>query len=257
MILFIIICAFASTNAHTSSFYIPIREKSAIFNQEISTNLIEDVVEFHTPAHNNVLETFKIQDFKNNVQAFCMPQKKECFVSELNRTHYPNAGQMMESFAHVWNTDVIGMDSEHTHTLHQRWYKSAAVQSLSEFSTRMRQFLHSYGYPIFQLKKIEDDALILEDDTDIVSRPERTLIPNNKQCDPGVTPVRRYGYTLTNGCDWLYFCDTTTNVLEGNHLGTQINGCTNTHVRDQVFYSCLCCPNAHRVSDCLVCNAVH
>jgi hypothetical protein len=36
------------------------------------------------------------------MQAFCMPAKQECYVSSLNTTLYPNAGQMMEGFAHVW-----------------------------------------------------------------------------------------------------------------------------------------------------------
>ncbi|XP_062595240.1 uncharacterized protein LOC134256571 [Saccostrea cucullata] len=238
---------FSIAKAHISTFHIPVLENANIFNQMIRTNLIDDVVEFHTPAHNEILETFKIQDFKQGLQAFCMPAKHECFVSHLNKSHYPNAGHMMEGFAHVWNNGLNWMTSKNTQTIQQRWIKTHSA--IPNTSTHINKFLALHGFPVYKLEKIPDDAVLLKD----VSH-RRDLIDADKQCAPGIRPIRRYGYTKTGGCDWLYFCPTSTETSR-TQVKTNI-GCENKHITDQIFYSCLCCPGVQLKHNCLFCDEI-
>lgn len=50
-------------NNYFQTFDLHVSEKGALFDQNIETDIINDVIYYHTPAHNDLDEMYKVQDF--------------------------------------------------------------------------------------------------------------------------------------------------------------------------------------------------
>ncbi|XP_076078925.1 uncharacterized protein LOC143048970 [Mytilus galloprovincialis] len=89
-------------------------EGNARYLENIEANLAENTVKIHTPAHNDVMESYLLQDFRQGKQMKCLPALKQCRLRDMDRETAADAGQVTEGFIHRWNKgdNTINSDNE-------------------------------------------------------------------------------------------------------------------------------------------------
>ncbi|VDI55656.1 Hypothetical predicted protein [Mytilus galloprovincialis] len=245
--------------AALNTFDLHVAEKGALFDQSIDTDIINDIIYYHTPAHNDLDEMYKVQDFKHNIEVSCYPSKLECYKTYLDRTVYKDATETTESLVkgYKYNGNQISGE-EPTSVFLKNWYKKGVILDLNLLGSKSaKEFVEGFGFQLHEVGLIPENSEILQNtNTTTGERKKRQLV--SMDCANGAEPTIKYGYTNTQGCDWLYVCEPTLSN-EGNGISEELElelDCPRSHVRDRVYMTCLCCPEHNTASACY-CQAMN
>ncbi|KAK3083713.1 hypothetical protein FSP39_001933, partial [Pinctada imbricata] len=142
-------------------FDIHVLEKQARYVQKIQTELNTDHVYYHTPAHNHVLESHRMQDFTRDYQVTCIPALKECHLAKIDQINYPNAGNLTEAIVHMWNKGVNSIVDETADVIDHKLIRTGnEIINTAFLSQKMRDLVAKFGYPLYMTKPVPKDAVI-------------------------------------------------------------------------------------------------
>ncbi|XP_052092518.1 uncharacterized protein LOC127728980 [Mytilus californianus] len=148
--------------AYDMKFGYQISEGKARFFEDIETNLGKNIVKIHTPAHNDVMESYLMQDFQKNKQITCLPSLNQCRVREIDRETGVDAGKIAEAFVHSWNKGSNSISKSKSKEVTELYYIDGdEVTDTVSLGEDLRQFYIGFGYQLYQEKKIPHDAEML------------------------------------------------------------------------------------------------
>ncbi|XP_071137206.1 uncharacterized protein [Mytilus edulis] len=137
-------------------------EGKARYLENVETNLAENTVKIHTPAHNDVMESYQIQDFRQGLQMKCLPSVEQCRLRVIDRTHAADAGQVTEGFIHSWNKGDNTISSDNEKVVKEMYYINLdEVVDVNVLEGALKKFHQDYKYPVYKEKKVPQDAEIL------------------------------------------------------------------------------------------------
>ncbi|CAG2239356.1 unnamed protein product [Mytilus edulis] len=215
-----------------------IREGNARFVENIETNLGKNIVKIHTPAHNDVLESYLMQDFQKGKQIRCLPSLRQCRLRDIDRKTSSDAGKVTESYVHSWNKGTNSISSTNATVIKEMYYVDGEeVVNTVELGEDLRTFYESFEYPLYIEKNIPSDAKVLNIASSSGRRFKRQFQSLNNGCD-GQDPKRVFGVDSGRSCNYLKICEEVA-VVNGNRVFTD---CDNVHITSPLAYVCVCCP---------------
>ncbi|CAG2237370.1 unnamed protein product [Mytilus edulis] len=151
---------FISGLAYQLKFDLNIKEGNARFVENIETDLQQNTVRYDVPAHNDVYETHRLQDFKAGLQVTCFPALKHCRMREMKSTTVANAGNLTESLVHSWNQGVNSISSADSVLVKE--YFIWTVRLLTHFyGEKLRYFYQSFEYPLFREIRVPNEGRLV------------------------------------------------------------------------------------------------
>ncbi|XP_076071330.1 uncharacterized protein LOC143042757 [Mytilus galloprovincialis] len=225
---------------------IRVTEGQARFVQRIKSNIYENIVHYHNPKHNNILESHTMQDFNKGHYISCMPETQQCLIGHLDKSIYPDAPSTIENIAHMWNHGINSIDYRNTTKIYQNWIiNGTEIKDLVYLHQSLRQFVTGFNFPLYPVTEVQTNSKVLTGDlTSIRNR----RFPAAHQCRDGSSGTRQYAYT-TGRCDYLYFCTQLSSDSTRDY-----KGCEHRHVNGRQYFVCVCCPGAERLSECWACS---
>ncbi|XP_063419897.1 uncharacterized protein LOC134705058 [Mytilus trossulus] len=171
-----------------------ISEGKARFVENIETNLGKNIVKIHTPAHNDILESYLMQDFQKGMQIRCLPSLLQCKLRVIDRKTSSDAGKVTESFVHSWNKGTNSITSINATVVIEMYYvDDKEVVDTVAIGEDLRRFYESFEYPLYLEKKIPSDAEVLNITNSSGRRFKRTFIPLNLNNCKGQQPKQVFG----------------------------------------------------------------
>ncbi|XP_062604263.1 uncharacterized protein LOC134266048 [Saccostrea cucullata] len=162
MIVFVLSLLFCQCIANQLNFEIGVIEKGTRYIQKVQTNLYTNHVYYSTPAHNDIAESHKIQDFNKGMQITCIPSLQECHLMSIDTTTYQNAGNLTESIVHMWNNGINTIVDENSTLIQQHvTLFGTEIINTAFLSQEMRKMLQTFRYPLYRTKLIPDGAAIV------------------------------------------------------------------------------------------------
>lgn len=242
---------FASAMANDMKFDYQISEGQARFKENIVANLERNTVEYHTPAHNDVLESYKMLDFNKKMQITCLPSLRQCRLRGINVEELTgDAGTVAESFVHSWNKGENSIDSQNSKAINELYYiDNEEVKNTIMIGEDLRKFYENYGkdenggFPLYKEKKLPENAVLLNITRTGVKRNKRAFNPLNNDCG-GQQPVTRYGVDSGRSCNYLKICEKAA-VVNGQRVFAD---CNNVHITSPLVYVCVCCPGVTEIN---------
>ncbi|XP_052090101.1 uncharacterized protein LOC127726690 [Mytilus californianus] len=213
-------------------------EGNARYSENIETNLEKNVVKIHTPAHNDVMESYQIQDFSQGQQMKCLPSLEQCRLRDIDRATAGDAGQVTEGFIHSWNKGDNTINSENEEVVKEMFYVNLdEVIDVNFLAGALKDFYQDFKYPVYMEKKIPQDAEILNITGSAGGRVKRQMNTLNNECK-GKKPKTIFGIDSGRSCNHLKMCQTK-ELRNGQWILTD---CGNTHITSPLVYICVCCP---------------
>ncbi|CAH3196846.1 unnamed protein product [Porites evermanni] len=68
-----------------------------VFDQNVTINVAEQTVTFYVPLREGADEANVVHDFRKNLEIISLPEKKVCFISQLN-SDFPRPVELIDSF---------------------------------------------------------------------------------------------------------------------------------------------------------------
>lgn len=237
----IVLLLLTGTSGYDLKFDYQIREGNARFVEKVETKLEKNVVEYYVPQHNDVMESYKIQDFKQNKQITCLPSLKECRLRDIDTAEMGgNAGAVAESFLNGWNKGVNSISSDKAKVVQELYYVvGPELSDTVSLGEELRRFYEKFGYPLYQEKKVPKDAEIVQIAPGKTNRRTKRQITvlNPLNCQ-GETPKMVFGMDTGRSCNYIRLCQ----QLEGTHTLVPINDCPDFHITSPLVFTCSCCP---------------
>ncbi|XP_071135831.1 uncharacterized protein [Mytilus edulis] len=206
----------------------------AKYLENIETNLEKNIVKSHTPAHNDVIESYKIQDFRQGQQLTCLPSINQCRVSDIDREHTVDAGQITEAFIHSWNKgdkSIISADGE---VVTEMYYAdNHDVIQPTFLKGAVKEFYQNFEYPLYKEKKIPQDAEVYNMTHSTEHRAKRGLDIFNNDCRMKVV----YGIDSGRRSNHLRICQRQAMI---NRV-IVFRDCNNVHIISPLVHRCICC----------------
>ncbi|VDH97155.1 Hypothetical predicted protein [Mytilus galloprovincialis] len=212
-------------------------EGNARYLENIETNLAENTIKIHTPAHNDVMESYIIQDFRQGQQMKCLPSVKQCRLRDIDRATAGDAGQVTEGFIHSWNKGDNTINSDNEEVVKEMYYINLdGVINDHSLEGHLKEYYQDFRYPIYQEKKIPENAKLLNITRSAGGRMKRSLTSLTR-CN-GETPIFALGMDSGRNCNHLKIC---------REVGTRNNrkiltDCNDTHITSPMVYQCSICP---------------
>ncbi|CAC5418939.1 unnamed protein product [Mytilus coruscus] len=181
-------------------------EGKARYFENIETDLEKNVVKIHTPAHNNVMESYQIQDFLQGQQLKCLPSINQCRLRDIDRKTAIDAGQVTEAFIHTWNKGDNTINSANS-VVETELYYADLEEELDDisFGEALKEFYQHFKYPLYTEKKVPQDAEVYNMTHSTVSRTKRDAGTLSRDCR-GLQPKRVYGLDSATSCNHLKMC---------------------------------------------------
>ncbi|XP_063420750.1 uncharacterized protein LOC134705967 [Mytilus trossulus] len=223
--------------AYEMKFDYHISEGKARFLEKIETNLEKNVVKIHVPAHNDILESYRMQDFQKGKQITCLPSLRECRLRDIDRQIAVDAGQMTEAFIRSWNNGVNSITSSNSTVIEELYYLSGEIIDTVTLGESLKQFFEGFGFPLYQETKIPQGAEVLKIVKSSGTRVKRSLGTLSSDCK-GQAPKRKYGVDSGASCNYLKICSKV-GIVNGAQVFTD---CNNIHIHSPLAYVCVCCP---------------
>ncbi|XP_071153294.1 uncharacterized protein [Mytilus edulis] len=221
-----------------------ISEGKARFVENIETNLGKNIVKIHTPAHNDVLESYLMQDFQKGKQIRCLPSLRQCRLRDIDRKTSSDAGKVTESFVHSWNKGTNSISSINATVIREMYYVDGEeVANTVSLGEDLRKFYESFEYPLYMEKNIPTDAVVLNITNTSGRRFKRTITPLSP-CDNGAVPRIVYGMDNGRSCNYLKICG---DIISVNNKMV-FSDCGNLHIESPLAYMCLCCPEITKIN---------
>lgn len=233
-------------NAGKLDIAIRVTEGRARFVQKISSNIYDNIVHYHNPKHNNILESHTMQDFNKGHYISCMPETQQCFIGNLDKAIYPDAPSTIENIAHMWNRGINSIDYRNTTKTYYNWIiNGTEITDLIFLHQSLRQFVTSFNFPLYPVTEVQTNSKVLTGD---LTSTKNRRFPMARHCPDGSHGTKQYAYTSLR-CDYLYFCD----QLRSDAI-RDYKGCDYKHVNGRQYFVCVCCPGAQRLTDCWACS---
>ncbi|CAC5424297.1 unnamed protein product [Mytilus coruscus] len=181
-------------------------EGNARYLENIETNLAENTVKIHTPAHNDVIESYQIQDFRQGQQMKCLPSLEQCRLREIDRETAGDAGQVIEGFIHSWNKGDNTINNANKEVVKEMYYVNLdeAIDDKSLVGA-LKEFYQDFNYPVYKEKKIPQDAEVLNITGHAGGRVKRQVLALRNPCD-GQEPKVVFGIDSGRSCNHLKIC---------------------------------------------------
>ncbi|XP_052092375.1 uncharacterized protein LOC127728803 [Mytilus californianus] len=216
-----------------------ISEGKARFVENVETNLGKNIVKIHTPKHNDVLESYLMQDFQKGKQIRCLPFLRQCRLRDIDRKTSSDAGKVTESFVHSWNEGTNSITSTNATVIKEMYYiDGEEVVSTVSLGEDLRTFYEGFEYPLYIEKNIPNDAVVLNITRSSGRRFKRTITPLSS-CDNGEAPKIVYGMDTGRSCNYLKICG---DIVRNVNDRMVLSNCGNLHITSPLAYMCLCCP---------------
>ncbi|CAC5424300.1 unnamed protein product [Mytilus coruscus] len=210
-------------------------EGKARYLENIETNLEKNVVKIHTPAHNDVMESYQIQDFR---QMKCLPSLRQCRLRDIDRKTAGDAGQVTEAFVHSWNKGDNIINSANDEVVKEMYYVNLdEVMDGNSLGGALKDFYQDFKYPAYKEKKIPHDAKVLNITFSAGGRVKRAMGTLNNDCK-GQEAKIVFGISSGKDCNHLKMC-LTKEMRNGEWILTD---CKNRHITSPMVYQCVCCP---------------
>ncbi|CAC5373127.1 unnamed protein product [Mytilus coruscus] len=207
-------------------------EGKARYFESIETDLEKNVVKIHTPAHNDVMESYQIQDFLQGQQLKCLPSINQCRLRDIDRKTAADAGQSTEAFVHSWNKGDTTITSENSAVITELYYVNfnEVLDNIS-LGDALKEFYQHFKYPLYKERKVPHDAEVYNMTHFTGSRVKRAFVSLSDVCNgEGMKTV--YGIDSGSSCTRLKLCKRKEETLVD---------CGNKHITAPMIYQCLCC----------------
>ncbi|VDI61490.1 Hypothetical predicted protein [Mytilus galloprovincialis] len=214
---------------------------NAKYLEKIETNLEENTVKIHTPAHNDVMESYLLQDFRQGQQMKCLPSVKQCRLRDIDRATAGDAGQVTEGFIHSWNKGEGDntIYSENEELVKEMYYINLdKVIDDNSLEGALKEFHQDFRYPVYEEKKIPQDAEVLNITGPAGSRVKRSMMTYRRNCH-GQQPKIVFVIDTDRSDNRLKICQRERYIL---------TDCGNIHITSPMVYQCVCCPWVTSVS---------
>lgn len=224
-------------------------EGNTSYLENIETNLERNVVKIHTPAHNDIMESYLIQDFRQGQQIKCLPALKQCRLRDIDRETVADAGQITEGFIHSWNKGENPINGENEEVVMEMYYANLD-EVIDDISLRgaLKEFHQDFKYPVYKEKKIPEDAEILNITRSTGGRVKRSVV-EIMDCY-GQHPKVFFGMESGTSANRLKRCQT----IERRNAQHILADCDDISITSPLIYQCICCPWATYIdltrSDC-------
>ncbi|CAC5373130.1 unnamed protein product [Mytilus coruscus] len=154
MILINAIFLFVVTANMDMKFGYHIVEGKARYLENIETNLEKNTVKIHTPAHNDVMESYQIQDFHQGQQMKCLPSLRQCRLRDIDRKTAVDAGQTTEAFIHSWNKGDNTINNANEKVIVEMYYADFD-EIIDDISLRgaLEEFHRDFEYPVYKKRR--------------------------------------------------------------------------------------------------------
>ncbi|XP_063402449.1 uncharacterized protein LOC134686697 [Mytilus trossulus] len=218
-------------------------EGNARYLENIETNLAENTVKIHTPAHNDVMESYQIQDFRQGMQMKCLPSVEQCRLRDIDRKTAGDAGQVTEGFIHSWNKGDNTINSDNEKVVKEMYYINLdQVVDVKSLEGALKKFYQDFNYPVYKEKKIPDDAEMLNITRSTGyknkgGRVKRQFTTLNNDCKQQQAKTI-FGIDSGRSCNHLKMCET----KERRNGRWVLTDCDNVHITSPLVYLCVCCP---------------
>ncbi|XP_076078924.1 uncharacterized protein LOC143048969 [Mytilus galloprovincialis] len=212
-------------------------EGKARYLENIETNLEKNIVKIHTPAHNDVMESYQIQDFIQGKQLICLPSINQCRLRDIDRDSAIDSGKVTESFIHSWNKGDNTITSESSVVVTELYYPDFNdVLDDNSLGKALNEFYQHFKYPLYREWKVPKDAEVYN----MTHSPQRLVKRDagvlNHDCN-GQAIKTVYGIDSGTHCNHYIMCDSLTRngrvILDDN--------CGNIHITSPLVYQCVCC----------------
>ncbi|XP_071135828.1 uncharacterized protein [Mytilus edulis] len=204
---------------------------NAKYFENIETNLEGNTVKIHTPAHNDVMESYQIQDFRQGLQMKCLPSLKQCRLRDIDRKTAADAGQVTEGFIHSWNKGDNTINSDNEEVVKEMFYVNLdEVVDEKSLAGTLTEFHQDFKYPVYEEKKIPQDSEVLNITGSRVKRALTTFI--GLECH-GQPSKLVFGIDTGRSDNHLKICQIERYIL---------TDCGNIHIYSPMVYQCICCP---------------
>ncbi|XP_052090097.1 uncharacterized protein LOC127726689 isoform X1 [Mytilus californianus] len=213
-------------------------EGNARYSENIETNLEKNVVKIHTPAHNDVMESYQIQDFSQGQQMKCLPSLKQCRLRDIEGETEGDAGQVTEGFIHSWNKGDKTINSTNEVVVTEMYYADFdEIIDYNSLGQSLKEFYQDFKYPLYKEIKVPKDAEVFNMTSSLGSRTKRKINWLSNGCrGQGIKTV--YGIDSGRTCNHLKLCESR-GILNGVNVFTD---CDNVHITSPTVYRCICCP---------------
>ncbi|VDI75371.1 Hypothetical predicted protein [Mytilus galloprovincialis] len=214
-------------------------EEKARYFENIETNLEKNTVKIHTPAHNDVMESYLIQDFRQGQQMKCLPSLRQCRLRDIDRKTAVDAGQTTEAFIHSWNKGDNTINNANEKVVMEMYYADFD-EIINDISLRgtLQEFHEDFKYPVYKEKKIPDDSEVLNITRSAGGRVERAVIVITDYSCNGLAPKIVFGIDTGRSCNHLKICQS----MERRNGRWILTDCGNIQILSPMVYQCLCCP---------------
>ncbi|CAC5386124.1 unnamed protein product [Mytilus coruscus] len=213
-------------------------EGNARYLENLETNLAENTVKIHTPAHNDVMESYQIQDFRQGQQMKCLPFLNQCRLRDIDRETAGDAGQITEGFIHSWNKGDNTINNENEEVVKEMYYVNLdKIIDDNSLVGALKEFHQDFKYPLYKEKKIPLDAEVLNITGPAGGRVKRAVMMINDSCY-GRQPKIVFGIESGKSCNHLEICRS--KEYRNGHL--ILSDCGIIQITSPMVYQCLCCP---------------
>ncbi|XP_071135826.1 uncharacterized protein [Mytilus edulis] len=208
-------------------------EGKAKYFESIETNLEKNVVKIHTPAHNDVMESYLIQDFLQGQQLKCLPSKNQCRLRGIDMKNAADAGQSSEAFIHSWNKGDNTITSENSEVVTELYYANFndALDD-SSLEGALKEFYQDFKYPLYKERKVPQDAEVYNMTHSTGSRVKRKLRSQSMDCQGAKTKMI-FGVDDGKSCTRIKLCNANQFMI--------LENCNDLHITSPMVYQCTCC----------------
>ncbi|XP_073254451.1 uncharacterized protein [Porites lutea] len=98
------LCFATLIQAIPETFSVRMIKDGGVFNENVTINVAEQTATFHVPLREGADEANVVHDFRKNLEIISLPEKKVCFVLQLN-SDFPRPVELVDSFRKVRNMD--------------------------------------------------------------------------------------------------------------------------------------------------------
>ncbi|XP_052093877.1 uncharacterized protein LOC127729942 isoform X2 [Mytilus californianus] len=236
---------FSNVLAYQLKFDLNIKEGNSRFVENIQTDLQQNTVRYDVPAHNNVYETHRLQDFKAGLQVMCFPALKHCRLREMKSTTVADAGNLTEALVHSWNQGVNSISSDNSVLVPEYFYLDSEITDTVFMGEKLIKFYQSFKYPLFREIKVPNDGVLVNMTTKQGQRRmKRSGYQTLSNDCLGETFKTVYGIDSGRSCNYMRICEQKAEV-NGEWVFTD---CNNVHITSPLVYRCQCCPDVENVS---------
>ncbi|XP_052097997.1 uncharacterized protein LOC127732853 [Mytilus californianus] len=238
MILTNILCLLVVT-AYEMKLGYQIKDGNVIYEKELETNREMNVLKIHILAHNEVMESYSMQDFQKGQQITCIPSLHQCRFREIKTENNAGASLIMETFIQSLFNKGYSKPEAHT-TIGRELFHMDKNEMVDQYILEedLREFYHGFGFPLYKEKKILNDAKIFNITRFKAGRRVKRSFTRLEVDCYGQYPTVKYGVISGTSSNRIKICNG----------AARINGqmvfpdCDNVSITSSLVRMCVCCP---------------